>query len=187
MQRVAHVARGPSAYKAHTLQRTASPTFVRVAMPALQRGDEHLVRLYIRTMYIVGIDYLSTHTSCANMSKGLTSGVIIVLGGGGSLCKFCKANDTNVDTHFMRCKAMSREDKEYMMALYDSDVEEANEDWKQFIERRIEPWTFRERWNNTTCPYCKRVCRNVFHTFTCIFTPTPRREVNKKIALWRGS
>ena len=60
-------------------------------------------------------------------------------------------------------------------------------DWRDFIERRFEPHTFRARWNNIMCPYCLGDCKDIYHTFVCPFVPQERRQVNTKIAFWKGT
>ena len=67
------------------------------------------------------------------------------------------------------------------------DVSRAKKDWKDFIERKFEPHDFRARWKDIVCPYCLDICRNIYHTFVCSFVPQERRQVNKKIAFWKGT
>ena len=55
-------------------------------------------------------------------------------------------------------------------------------DWKDFVERKFEPHSFRKRWENIVCPYCENFCKNIHHSFVCASTPACRRDTNKKIA-----
>ena len=65
-------------------------------------------------------------------------------------------------------------------------VPDVNKGWKDFIERRFEPHTFRTRWENIKCPFCLEHCKNIYHTFSCPFVPPERRKVNVKIAFWKA-
>ena len=65
-------------------------------------------------------------------------------------------------------------------------VPSVEKDWKDFIERKFEPHTFRARWNNIKCPFCHEHCKDIYHTFVCPFIPESRKQVNKKIAFWES-
>ena len=87
--------------------------------------------------------------------------------------------------HFKVCEKIPEEKRrltDYHMML----VPSVEKDWKDFIERKFEPHTFRARWNNIKCPFCLQLCKDIFHTFVCPFVPECRRQVNKKIAFWKS-
>ena len=103
-------------------------------------------------------------------------------------CLFCKAcNFDDIWEHFQECKSIPKRGKEYYAEMYKEIVASAERDWKDFVERKFEPHSFRKRWENIVCPYCRKHCKNIFHTFVCKSTPICRRETNKRIALWNGS
>ena len=99
-------------------------------------------------------------------------------------CKYCgKIFKFDLWTHDKECE---KSKGEKVRLLHESLTFNVEKDWKDFIERRFEPHTFRARWNNIMCPYCFYPCKNIFHTFSCPFVPPERRQVNCKIAFWKA-
>ena len=103
-------------------------------------------------------------------------------------CMFCgSCNFDDIWEHYKRCKSMVEEEKERYSEMYKSEVASAEKDWREFLERKFEPHTFRKRWENIVCPYCGNPCKNIYHSFVCMTTPICRRDTNKKISFWNGS
>ena len=99
-------------------------------------------------------------------------------------CAFCKAcTFDDIWMHYERCKSMPEGDREEFSKIYKDIVASAEKDWKDFVERKFEPHSFRKRWENIVCPYCENFCKNIFHSFVCVSTPTCRRDTNKKDCL----
>ena len=103
-------------------------------------------------------------------------------------CLFCKKMcSSDVWEHFQECDSVPKRGKEHCAEIYKEMVASAERDWKDFVERKFEPHSFRKRWENIVCPFCRKYCKNIFHTFVCATTPACRRNTNKKIAFWNGS
>ena len=103
-------------------------------------------------------------------------------------CMFCKAIAfDDIWVHYKRCNSMPDRDREEFSKTHKEMVASAEKDWREFVERKFEPSTFRKRWENILCPYCGNFCKNIHHSFVCASTPACRRETNKKIAFWNGS
>ena len=100
-------------------------------------------------------------------------------------CDGCKFKD--IWSHYKTCKNMPERAREETKEMYKDMVASAERDWKDFVERKFEPHSFRKRWENIPCPYCGCLCKNIYHSFVCASTPICRRETNKRIALWNGS
>ena len=104
------------------------------------------------------------------------------------MCLFCKAcNFDDIWLHYKSCKSMEEKEREEFSSIYKDMVASVEKDWKDFVERKFEPHSFRKRWENIVCPYCGNLCKNIYHSFSCISTPICRRDTNKKIAFWNGS
>ena len=103
-------------------------------------------------------------------------------------CLFCKArNFPDIWSHYKSCKSMPEIGKIHCEEMYKDMLASAEKDWREFLERKFEPHSFRKRWENIVCPYCGNPCKNIYHSFVCASTPICRRETNKRIALWNGS
>ena len=103
-------------------------------------------------------------------------------------CLFCKCrNFDDIWKHYKGCKGVPEEQRKEISEMYENMVSSAEKDWKDFVERKFEPHTFRKRWENIVCIYCGNPCKNIYHSFSCISTPVCRRDTNKKIAFWNGS
>ena len=104
------------------------------------------------------------------------------------LCVFCKASSfPNIWMHYESCKSMPEKCRDRFSNIYKGILASVEKDWKDFVERKFEPHSFRKRWENIVCPYCGNLCKNIHHSFVCASTPACRRETNKKIAFWNGS
>ena len=103
------------------------------------------------------------------------------------ICRYCgKMCTFDVCTHHKECKEIPESEREKEEVGYQSMVPDVDQDWKDFIERKFEPHTFRARWKNIKCPFCREHCKNIYHTFCCPFVPPERRRVNVKIAFWKA-
>ena len=101
-------------------------------------------------------------------------------------CNFCKKICTSdVWTHYEECEKVP-EEKRKPPESHIMMVPSVEKDWKDFIERKFEPHTFRARWNNIVCPFCYEHCKDIYHTFVCAFVPECRKKVNKRIAFWKS-
>ena len=96
------------------------------------------------------------------------------------ICKFCKKICTsNVWTHTQECKKVPEEEKKLMKLpkYYIMMVPSVEKDWKDFIERKFEPHTFRARWNNIKCPYFATNIVKIY--ITPLFAPLHQKVGNK--------
>ena len=125
----------------------------------------------------------SFHTQRMNKIYSIDNGNRF-LGG----CRFCNACCFDeVWKHYKDCKSIPEKDREELLYIYKDMIACAEKDWKDFVERKFEPHSFRKRWENIVCPFCEKFCKNIYHSFVCSATPRYRRETNKKIVFWNGS
>ena len=106
------------------------------------------------------------------------------------ICNYCKKVCTiSFWNHDQECEKMPQDKKKLakLQLFHETLAPSVEKDWKDFIERKFEPHTFRARWKNIMCPYCFEDCKDIYHTFVCPFTPEERKQVNKKIAFWKGT
>ena len=103
-------------------------------------------------------------------------------------CSYCKKIFTfDIWTHHKVCKKMPEGKRNKITPLYQELTTPCvDKDWKDFIERKFEPHTFRARWENIMCPFCFGYCRDIHHTFSCPFVPQERKQVNRKIAFHKA-
>ena len=104
------------------------------------------------------------------------------------VCRYCgKICTFDIWTHYKECEKEPEEKKKKNLPSHQvMMVPDVEQDWKDFIERKFEPHTFRARWNNIMCPFCFEYCKNIYHTFSCSFVPPERKQVNRKIAFWKA-
>ena len=104
------------------------------------------------------------------------------------VCGYCgKICTFDIWTHHKECeKVPERKRKTNLPSYQIMMVPCVEQDWKDFIERKFEPHSFRARWNNIICPFCFEYCKNIYHTFVCPFVPPERKQVNRKIAFWKA-
>ena len=101
------------------------------------------------------------------------------------VCSFCgKICTFDIWSHYEECDKMP--EKKTLPPNQVMMVPDVDQDWKDIIERKFEPHTFRLRWKNIICPFCLGHCKNIYHTFSCPFVPPERRQVNVKIAFWKA-
>ena len=64
-------------------------------------------------------------------------------------CLFCKCrNFDDIWLHYKGCKGVPEEQRKEILEMYENMVSSAGKDWREFLERKFEPHTFRKRWEN---------------------------------------